>query len=93
MNNNSTVEEEPDQSGIGSRTLPQRVSNIEDVIQTILVVVVVSVGAGIVALVIGVGTLVLDQQHFNDEFYRQATGQKTITKTQTIIVKQPLIDK
>lgn len=73
-----------------------RLDNVEGLTKTILTVVVVSVGAMIVSLVIGLAALILDQQHFNNEFYREAAGQpiKTATDTKTVVkpvfVKSPL---
>jgi len=83
--------------GLGTEALPAsfnlRLGNVEGLSQNILTLVVVSLVGVVVAIVVGVGVLVLDQQHFNDEFYRQAIGQKTVTTTKTIIIKQPLISK
>jgi hypothetical protein len=66
----------------------KRLDNLEDLVQAVFIVIVVSVAA----LVVSVAALVIDQFHYNTEFYRQATGQKSITTTKTVIVKQPLIN-
>lgn len=67
----------------------QRLDDLEDLVKAVFVVIIISVGA----VVVSVAALILDQQHYNDEFYRQATGQKTLTTVRTVIVKQPLINK
>lgn len=51
--------------------LKERVSDVESLIKTVLVVVVVSVGAMILAMC----AMLLDQIHFNNQTYREQSGQ------------------
>lgn len=52
---------------INPPTAEARLGNVEDFVKAVLVVVVISVGA----MVVAVAAIVLDQLHFNNQFYQQ----------------------
>jgi len=70
--------------GLGTEALPatfnSRLGNVEDLSQNILTLVVVSLIGVVVALVIGVCVLTLDQLHFNNQIYRDGYNPPKVTK-------------
>ncbi len=67
-----------------------RLAGVEDLTKTILTVVVISLAAMIVSTVIGVGALILDQMHFNNEVYRDDGYNHTKNIQTTVKVEQPV---